>query len=299
MRMEQLKCLVDVAQTKSMSKTAERLFISPQAVSQSIKQLEKELDTELLVRTSMGVTLTKVGESIVAHAQNMLQEEEIMNQIVAESRQRIQQDNTFPIRICSTTSLTNIVLPDVIAKFVYVDVNIIPRIHMVDRLQDVFEQVQKRECDIGLLTYNEQELFRKFAPYQNDLDMNLLARDELVVVMDRRLHQPGQEFLSEEERRNHFRTMYCVLPIDEMEQYSNDVHVIRSNDAEFHRAMMKKVATYVTMPKLAYQYFFSNKSYLALPLKEAPTPLLHAAVYRKDAPENIQRFVSMIRVEMM
>ncbi|MBQ3205000.1 MAG: LysR family transcriptional regulator, partial [Peptococcaceae bacterium] len=60
MRMEQLKYLVDIAETKSMSKTAERMFVSPQAVSQSIKQLETELDTELLVRTNMGVLLTKI-----------------------------------------------------------------------------------------------------------------------------------------------------------------------------------------------------------------------------------------------
>ena len=45
MRMEQLKYLVDIAETKSMSKTAERMFVSPQAVSQSIKQLS---DSHLL-----------------------------------------------------------------------------------------------------------------------------------------------------------------------------------------------------------------------------------------------------------
>ncbi|MBQ7049510.1 MAG: LysR family transcriptional regulator, partial [Firmicutes bacterium] len=42
MRIEQLECLVDIAQTKSMNKTAERMFVSPPAVSKSIKQLERE-----------------------------------------------------------------------------------------------------------------------------------------------------------------------------------------------------------------------------------------------------------------
>ena len=75
MRTEQLKYLVDVAETGSMNKSADRLFVSPQAVSKAIKQLEEELGAELLVRTRLGVTLTNVGESIVALAQNMLLEE--------------------------------------------------------------------------------------------------------------------------------------------------------------------------------------------------------------------------------
>ena len=37
MRLEQLKCLLDIAHTGSITNTAQRLFISQQAVSKSIK----------------------------------------------------------------------------------------------------------------------------------------------------------------------------------------------------------------------------------------------------------------------
>ena len=43
MRLEQLKCLVDIAQTGSITGTAQRMYATQQAVSKSIKQLEKEL----------------------------------------------------------------------------------------------------------------------------------------------------------------------------------------------------------------------------------------------------------------
>ena len=104
LRTERLKYLVDVAETKSMSKTAERLFVSPQAVSKAIKQLEVELDAELLVRTSTGVMLTSLGETVVERAKNMLNEELLMNQAVAKSKHRVQSDNTFSVRICSTSA---------------------------------------------------------------------------------------------------------------------------------------------------------------------------------------------------
>ena len=55
MRMEQLRYLVESAEAKSMSRAAERLFVSPQAVSKGIRQLEDELDVTLLVRTSTGL----------------------------------------------------------------------------------------------------------------------------------------------------------------------------------------------------------------------------------------------------
>ena len=90
MRTEQLKYLVDVAENGSMNKTAERLFVSPQAVSKAIKQLEEELGVELLVRTRMGVSLTGIGDSIVALAENMLMEELVhMGQLKDEIKQEI------------------------------------------------------------------------------------------------------------------------------------------------------------------------------------------------------------------
>ena len=296
MRTEQLKYLVDVAETRSMNKSAERLFVSPQAVSKAIKQLENELDAELLVRTSTGVMLTHIGEEVVAHAQRILQEELVINQTIAKSKHRVQEDNTFPVRICSTSAITNIVLPDIMAKFSYVNVNILPRIYMVDSIEAVFDDVQSGRCDLGLLTYNEEVLFRKFLPYQQELDMDFLARDEQVVVMDAHLYRSGQNVVSQEEFVRHFCCMFSILPIDEHMQQFDATHVMKSNDADFHRAMIKKADAYVLMPHLAYKHFFPGKSYVALPLEGEWPTMLHAAVYRKDAAEELRRFASLIRL---
>lgn len=40
MRFEQLNCLVEIAETGSITAAAQKLFISQQAVSTSVKQLE-------------------------------------------------------------------------------------------------------------------------------------------------------------------------------------------------------------------------------------------------------------------
>ena len=296
MRIEQLQCLADVAETHSMSKTAERLFISPQAVSKAIKQLETELDTKLLVRTSSGVVLTEVGESILASVETMLKEEKQIFRVVAKNKHRVQEDNTFPIRICSTSAIINIMLPDIIAKLSYVNINIIPRIYMVDRIETVFEDVENGRCDLGLITYNEEALFRKFVEHQNTLDMDLLARDEQVVVMDHHVYRSGQEMVSLEDFHSHFCSMFGIIPVEDYVQDTDLNHVMRSNDADFHRAMIKKADAYVLMPRLAYQHFFPGKSYVALPLAGEQAPMLHAAIYRKEGAEEQRRFASLIRV---
>ncbi|MBP3624952.1 MAG: LysR family transcriptional regulator, partial [Peptococcaceae bacterium] len=123
MRMEQLKYLVDVAETKSMTKTAERLFVTPQAVSKNIKQLEMELDTVFLVRTSMGAELTHVGAAVVALARDMLEKELQMKQMIAADKKRTHYQQSFTIRICSTSAIANMLLPGIIAKFVQMGIH--------------------------------------------------------------------------------------------------------------------------------------------------------------------------------
>ncbi|MEG2708711.1 MAG: LysR family transcriptional regulator, partial [Vagococcus sp.] len=52
----------EVSQHKSFSKAAKSLYLTQPAVSQSISQLETELDVRLFNRTPQGVMLTEEGK---------------------------------------------------------------------------------------------------------------------------------------------------------------------------------------------------------------------------------------------
>ena len=58
-KLEQYKIFNEAASTLSFSLAARNLFISQSAVSQAIHTLEKELNTQLFIRQSKGVVLTK------------------------------------------------------------------------------------------------------------------------------------------------------------------------------------------------------------------------------------------------
>ena len=59
-----------VANTGSISKAADSLFISQPAVSKSISNLEAELGNHLFVRSSRGVVLTEEGRILYEHLRN-------------------------------------------------------------------------------------------------------------------------------------------------------------------------------------------------------------------------------------
>ena len=189
-------------------------------------------------------------------------------------------------------------MPEILAQFAQAGIKIVPRIYLVDSLQDVLNHVEQGICDLGLVTYNEEALFRKFVPYQYSLDMDLLAQDELVVVMAKENYPADQESLALQDFLDQFCTMFSTMPVESAVQSALDTQVTRSNNADFHRAMIKKAGAYVLMPKRAYEYFFGDEEYAAMPLSNSKTSLLHAAIYRKNAGEWLLGFAAMIRAAM-
>ena len=55
MTLTQLEYVVKIADTKSMNKAAAELFVSQPALSGAIKDLEKEIHTELFIRTNLAL----------------------------------------------------------------------------------------------------------------------------------------------------------------------------------------------------------------------------------------------------
>lgn len=72
MKLEQLRQMVELSKTHSMNRAAANLYMSQPNLSTSIRNLEEELVTPLVVRSSSGVTLTAQGERFVEYAQSVL-----------------------------------------------------------------------------------------------------------------------------------------------------------------------------------------------------------------------------------
>jgi DNA-binding transcriptional LysR family regulator len=63
--LRQLRAFVAVAEELSFTRAAERLFVGQQAVSKTVRQLERELGVELVERTTHDVRLTAAGAALL------------------------------------------------------------------------------------------------------------------------------------------------------------------------------------------------------------------------------------------
>lgn len=71
-KLELYRVFKEVAEARNITAAAQTLFISQSAVSQSIKQLEAELQTRLFARNSRGVTLTADGRMLYEYVRSAM-----------------------------------------------------------------------------------------------------------------------------------------------------------------------------------------------------------------------------------
>src|SRR3546814_14391491 len=67
-----MQLLVNIAEEQSLTKGAERSFLSLPSASLRIKTFEQNLGTKLLYRKKTGTTLTPAGETVLHHANTAL-----------------------------------------------------------------------------------------------------------------------------------------------------------------------------------------------------------------------------------
>lgn len=74
MNLLQMKYAVEIAETNSINKAAETLYVGQSALSRAIKELEASLGTTLFERSAKGMFLTPDGEVFVRYARTVLKQ---------------------------------------------------------------------------------------------------------------------------------------------------------------------------------------------------------------------------------
>ncbi len=103
-----------VAETGSVSRAAERLYISQPAVSKSVKNLEDALSVHLIERSSRGIKLTEQGKLLYEHLQEAFQS-------IRTAEEELRQANDLGIgelHIGASTSLCRNILLSYLSDFI-------------------------------------------------------------------------------------------------------------------------------------------------------------------------------------
>lgn len=137
-----IRVLRAVSDLKSFSLAARELGIAPASATRIIAQLEKDLGTQLLVRTTRQVSLTSAGATVLAQYRPLLEGFEE----VTRSLQRANQPDKGQLRLTAPVSLGVTLLPQVISGFRLAYPNISVEINFTDTLLDVIEE----NCDLAV-----------------------------------------------------------------------------------------------------------------------------------------------------
>jgi len=113
MKPHQLKAFLCVAQSHSIRRAADALFITQPAVSRAIRELEAELEVPLFERGPQGVTLTRYGEAFEHRARLLVEEGERARDELRQMRDG--QLGRVRIAVSSVPAVT--LLPQALAIF--------------------------------------------------------------------------------------------------------------------------------------------------------------------------------------
>ena len=152
MNLRDLKYIIAVADTHHFGQAAERCFVSQPTLSGQIKKLEEELGVTIFERTNRAVEVTPVGEAILAHARQMMEQADVIQQLA-----RAQQDPLAgPLRIGAIPTLSPYLMPLVLMplKKQHPQMKLVLSEELTDTL---LQRLRNHEIDAALLATPAEE----------------------------------------------------------------------------------------------------------------------------------------------
>ncbi|MGV8664448.1 LysR family transcriptional regulator, partial [Pseudomonas aeruginosa] len=89
MTLTELRYIVTLAQEQHFGRAAERCHVSQPTLSVGVKKLEDELGVLIFERSKSAVRLTPVGEGIVAQAQKVLEQAQVMRELAQAGKNQL------------------------------------------------------------------------------------------------------------------------------------------------------------------------------------------------------------------
>jgi DNA-binding transcriptional LysR family regulator len=152
---------VNIAETSSVTRGAERSYLSVPSASTRIKNIEDRLGVQLLYRSSHGVTLTPAGQSFLYHGRLVLQQiNSLRGDLLEYSRGK-----RGHLRISATTTSTTEFLPAILSTYLKLH----PEVNVDLREQlshDIVRSVSNGTADIGIVADTTSTHGLEVRPYR-------------------------------------------------------------------------------------------------------------------------------------
>lgn len=171
MTLQQLKYVIEVAKAKSISEAAKKLFISQPSLTNAIKELEKEMNITIFLRTNKGILISKEGEIFLGYARQVLEQAYLLEEKYLQQDKRKQQ-------FCVSTqhySFAVNALVDIIKEYGHDEYDFSLK---ETQTYEIIEDVTRMKSEIGVLYINN---FNKLVIQKILKEYNLIFHSLIVV----------------------------------------------------------------------------------------------------------------------
>lgn len=161
MNLKQLESFALIIESRSFSQAAKKLFLTQPTISSHISLLEKELNTQLLIRTTKDVHPTEDGKKLYTYAKQILN---IQNTIFQEFNVKSEDNNLLTLG--ASTIPEQYILPDVLPKYIRKNKSEL-KILQGDS-SEVINQIINKEVEVGLVGTEIENSSLIFEPFYKD-----------------------------------------------------------------------------------------------------------------------------------
>ena len=178
MNLLHMKYAVEIAETNSINKAAEKLYVGQSALSRAIKELESSLGVTLFDRSARGMTLTPDGEVFIRYARTILKQVDAVEELFAHgdvSRKRFSLSAPRASYIAEALArFTKNLVADCEAEVFYRETN---------SLQTI-KNVQKEDYRLGIIRFSEEnDRYYRSLMQEKELTGVLITEFRYVLVM--------------------------------------------------------------------------------------------------------------------
>ncbi len=170
MTLQQLRYVIEVAEKGTVSGAAKALFISQPSLTNAVKELEKELQINIFLRTNKGVVLSNEGSEFLGYARQIIEQADILED-------RYIKYKNHKKKFCVSTQHYSFAVDafvDVIKEFGYDNYDFTLR---ETQTYDIIRDVSQLKCEVGILYISDEneKVILKLID-ENNLEFNEITR---------------------------------------------------------------------------------------------------------------------------
>ena len=197
MTLNQLRYVIQIADSSSMNEAAKALYISQPSLSASVRELEEEIGMDIFARSNRGITLTPAGKEFLGYARQVVEQYELIeNRYINKGEYK----KRFSVSMQHYTFAVNAFI-EVVRQFSPDEYDF--SVHET-RTGTVIKNVKEYRSEVGILylnDFNRKVLTKIFA--ENDLSFHELFDCHIYAYISKKHPLAKQESIGFEDLKNY------------------------------------------------------------------------------------------------